>query len=65
MEVKTSILLSLVTTIFHISIGAIQMAMELSHFLNLPAAAQKLDSGTLPKWDGSNGPPTQLQCPWK
>ena len=65
MEAKISIQLSLVTTIFHISIGAIQMAMELSHFLNLPVAAQKLDSGTLLKWDGSNGPPTQLQCPWK
>ena len=65
MAVKTSILLSLVTITFPISTGATQMGMELSHFLNLLDAAQKLDFGTQLKWVGSNGLPTQLQCRWK
>ena len=49
METETSILLSLVTTTFHTSNGAMQTEMDLLHFLNQLDVVQNQDSGTQPK----------------
>jgi len=46
METKISILLSSVTTTFHISNGAMPMEMDQLPFLNPPDVDQNQDSGT-------------------
>ena len=46
MATETSILLSLVTTIFHISNGAMPMEMDQLPFLNPPDVDQNQDFGT-------------------